>query len=156
VPGWYGCCCIKWVNEIAVVHDRAEATTQMIEYAQRTHQRGAPKLALAYEPAVIDSAAMPVRVEKWVVGREARYLVVGISWGGTRPARSLEIRFGRAEEYTPVENSGSDSAAPWRLWSHWWVPRGSGMYEIALRVADPGVRTRRLDLGYYARLLRID
>lgn len=151
VPGWYGCCCIKWVNEIASVDDRAEATSQMIEYAERTHQRGTPKLAAEYEPPVIDSAAMPVRIEKWVAGREVRYLVVGISWGGTRPAQSLEIRFSPDEDFTPLNNSSSGGTLPWKLWTHWWVPRKPGRYEIALRVADAGVRTRRLDLGYYAR-----
>src|ERR1700730_13152058 len=29
VPGWYGCTCIKWVNEIAPVDEAAEATAQM-------------------------------------------------------------------------------------------------------------------------------
>ncbi len=156
VPGWYGCCCIKWVNEIAIVDEGAEATSQMIEYAQRTHQRGTPKLAADYEPAIIDCAAMPVRVEKWVAGREVRYLVVGISWGGARPARSLEIRFSPDEEFIPLNNTWSGGTLPWRLWTHWWVPRTPGRYEIALRVADSGVRTRRLDLGYYARSVRID
>jgi len=156
VPGWYGCCCVKWLNEIATVDDGAEATSQMIEYAQRTHQRGTPKLAADYEPPVIDCAAMPVRVEKWVAGRESRYHVTGISWGGMRPAQSLEIRFGRDEEYVLVDNSGTDAGVPWRLWTHWWVPRAPGRYEITLRVADAGVRTRRLDLGYYARAVEID
>ena len=27
VPGWYGCCCIKWVDRIELVPDAAPATT---------------------------------------------------------------------------------------------------------------------------------
>ena len=155
VPGWYGCCCIKWVDEISIVDDRAEATSQMIEYAQRTHQRGTPKLAADYESPVIDCAAMPVRIEKWVAGREVRYRIAGISWGGARPAQSLEIRFNDGD-YAPVDHYlPGDALVPWRLWTHWWVPQAWGTYEIRLKVADPGVRTRRLDLGYYARTVQI-
>src|SRR5215468_2447274 len=66
VPGWYGCACIKWVNRIELVADEAAATTQMVEFAARTHQSGRPPLARDYLPAVIDTAAMPVRLEKWV------------------------------------------------------------------------------------------
>ena len=40
VPGWYGCTCIKWVDEITLVSDDAPATSQMQEYAARTHQQG--------------------------------------------------------------------------------------------------------------------
>lgn len=155
VPGWYGCCCIKWVDRISMAGDRAEATTQMIEYAGRTHQQGTPKLAADYESPVIDSAAMPIRVEKWIAGREARYRIVGIAWGGTRPALSLEIRFNDSS-YAPVDLSPSDPSVPWRLWTYWWVPSAWGTYEMTLRVADPGVRTRRLDLGYYVRAVRIE
>jgi DMSO/TMAO reductase YedYZ molybdopterin-dependent catalytic subunit len=45
VPGWYGCTCIKWVDRITLVDDAAEATSQMAEYAGRTHQNGSPRLA---------------------------------------------------------------------------------------------------------------
>ena len=72
VPGWYGCTCIKWVNEIALIDDAAPATSQMREFAQRTHQTGFPKLARDFQPATIDLAAMPVRVEKWLKGDTAR------------------------------------------------------------------------------------
>jgi hypothetical protein len=40
LPGWYGCACIKWVNEIRAVDESAEATSQMKKYAARTHQHG--------------------------------------------------------------------------------------------------------------------
>jgi DMSO/TMAO reductase YedYZ molybdopterin-dependent catalytic subunit len=67
VPGWYGCACIKWVNEITLVDETAEATSQMQEFAGRTGQQGVPKLARDYKPATIAQAAMPTRVEKWLV-----------------------------------------------------------------------------------------
>jgi len=41
VPGWYGCVCIKWVNEITLMDDLAEATSQMQEFAERTSSRSA-------------------------------------------------------------------------------------------------------------------
>ena len=103
VPGWYGCTCIKWVNEIALIDDAAPATSQMCEFAQRTHQTGFPKLARDFQPATIDLAAMPVRVEKWLKGARLEYRVVGILWGGSRRTSALEIRFNRDMKYVPVE-----------------------------------------------------
>ena len=37
-PGWCGCACIKWVDRIERVADDAPATSQMLEFAARTHQ----------------------------------------------------------------------------------------------------------------------
>jgi len=48
------------------VDDAAESTSQMLEYATRTHQNGSPRLAKDFLPARIDHAAMPIRVEKWM------------------------------------------------------------------------------------------
>src|SRR4029453_16795682 len=64
VPGWYGCAWIKWVNDIRVVGDREPATSQMKEFAGRTHQTGRHELAGNYTPADIQTAATPIRVEK--------------------------------------------------------------------------------------------
>ena len=85
VPGWYGCVCVKWVNQIDFVSDDAPATSQMQEYAGRTMQMGVPSLARDYQPAVVDIAAMPTRIEKWLVGGKIRYHVTGIQWGGLAP-----------------------------------------------------------------------
>jgi DMSO/TMAO reductase YedYZ molybdopterin-dependent catalytic subunit len=76
VPRWYGCACIKWVNEIAVTDDAVEATSQMQEYAARTMQSGVPIMAREYKPAFIEQAAMPIRIEKWVEDEKTRYRVV--------------------------------------------------------------------------------
>ena len=64
VPGWYGCTWIKWVNEIRLVGPDEAATTQMVEFANRTHQAEPFKLAKDYTPADIQTAATPVRIEK--------------------------------------------------------------------------------------------
>ena len=83
VPGWYGCACIKWVNRIELVPDEAPATSQMHEFAARTHQpfdrlkAGTEVVARDFVPAVIDTAAMPVRVEKWAIDGRLAYRVVG-------------------------------------------------------------------------------
>src|SRR6266581_3266602 len=42
VPGWYGCACIKWVNRLELVAEDAPATSQMREFASRTHQPSEP------------------------------------------------------------------------------------------------------------------
>jgi len=93
MPGWYGCTSIKWVNAITFVDENFLATSQMQEFAARTHQQGVPKLARDYRPAIIDQAAMPIRVEKWFVDGRIKYRVLGILWGGSRLVKALEIRF---------------------------------------------------------------
>jgi DMSO/TMAO reductase YedYZ molybdopterin-dependent catalytic subunit len=64
VPRWYGCASIKWVNAIELVPDDVAATSQMQEFASRTFQDGRPERARDYTPAVLDHAAMPIRIEK--------------------------------------------------------------------------------------------
>ena len=154
VPGWYGCTCIKWVNELRYVGDDEPATSQMREFASRTLQSGTPELARDYQPAEIDLAAMPVRVEKWLVGGVIQYRVVGIQWGGAARTDRLEIRFGDGA-WEPVCTVDL-TPATWALWEHPWSPTATGNYSIALRTTDPSIRTRRLDAGYYLREVAID
>jgi DMSO/TMAO reductase YedYZ molybdopterin-dependent catalytic subunit len=155
VPGWYGCTCVKWVNEITWVDDAAEATSQMQEFATRTQQQGVPKLARNYEPALMDQAAMPTRIEKWLVGERIQYRAVGILWGGARPVKALEIRFNPDEDYVGVESFQHTVNDPWSFWSHMWTPKQTGTYIIRLRVKDPQVAARRMDAGYYVRTVEI-
>ena len=155
VPGWYGCTCIKWVNTITLVDASAEATSQMKEYAARTHQSGAPLLASDYQPAIIDQAAMPIRVEKWLVSGKIKYRVVGIAWGGSRALKTLEIRFNPDQDYVRVDHFEQLNNDPWTLWSHAWSPSAPGMYSIRLAVKEPQIRVRRLDSGYYVRSVEI-
>jgi DMSO/TMAO reductase YedYZ molybdopterin-dependent catalytic subunit len=154
VPGWYGCTCIKWVNELRFVGEDEPATSQMREFASRTHQSGTPALARDYQPAEIDLAAMPVRVEKWLVSGAIRYRVVGIQWGGAARTDQLEIRFGDAA-WQPICMTNVPQT-PWALWEHPWQPAATGVYAITLRTTDPALRTRRLDSGYYLREVTID
>jgi len=154
VPGWYGCTCIKWVNELRFVGEDEPATSQMREFASRTHQSGTPDLARDYLPAEIDLAAMPVRVEKWLVSGAIHYRVVGVQWGGAARTDQLEIRFGQ-DPWQPICMTNV-SQAPWALWEHPWRPAAPGVYAITLRAADPSIRTRRLDTGYYLREVAID
>ncbi len=154
VPGWYGCTCIKWVNEIRFVGDDEPATSQMQEFASRTFQNGTPALARDYLPAEIDLAAMPVRVEKWQVSGAIRYRVVGIQWGGAARTDGLEIRFGDGA-WQPICMNGVPQT-PWALWEFDWQPAAIGDYAITLRATDRSIRTRRLDTGYYLRQVRID
>jgi hypothetical protein len=157
VPGCYGCCCIKWVNEIRVVPDDVPATLQMREYASRTHQAGIPELARDYDYPVIDAAAMSVRVERWLLKNRPAYLVAGIVWGcGHEQVRRLEVRFNAEEAYVPVSHLYPSSENPWRFWWHRWMPPRKGNYRIQLRIAGPNLRTRRLDAGFYTRSVSID
>jgi DMSO/TMAO reductase YedYZ molybdopterin-dependent catalytic subunit len=172
VPGWYGCTAIKWVNEIALVDDEAAATDHMHEYAARTHQDPAgarddllirsgrrpegPRLAREFRPATIDPAALPMRVERLSdAGGRISYRIVGIVWGGRTPVRHLSIRLNADLAFAPVEEIGRGDEWTWALWSHRFPPPAPGRYRIELVVKDPAVRTRRLDMGFYAREIDI-
>jgi DMSO/TMAO reductase YedYZ molybdopterin-dependent catalytic subunit len=173
VPGWYGCACIKWVDRIERVADDAPATLQMLEFAARTHQPfdsaavaaslraeahdpGALK-ARDFVPATIDTAAMPVRVEKWRVNGRLEYRITGIIWGGSMPTNALSIRFKSGGPWTRVEHCPLPaSTLTWSLWTYTWRPDAPGRYEIVLRVDDPSIRTRRLDIFFYVREIYVD
>lgn len=155
MPGWYGCTCIKWVNEIAWVPENSPSTAQMQEFAGRTEQDGIPPLAKDFAPAVIDPAAMPIRIEQWQVGSQTRYLVVGILWGQATSVRQLEIQMNEDDAYAPVPTLEPAHGHDWRFWAYPWTPDHAGSYTIRLRVAEPKVRTRRLDRGYYKRTVEI-
>jgi DMSO/TMAO reductase YedYZ molybdopterin-dependent catalytic subunit len=157
VPGWYGCAWIKWVNELRWVGADEAATTQMMEFAFRTHQDGIPALARDYAEPAIDTAAMPIRIEQRRVDGHVEYRVVGIVWGGTQVVDRLVIRFGSRDRGTAFPICPAPSThRSWSLWSYRWRPEEPGYYDISLRAADPQVRTRRLDLAFYIRRVRID
>jgi len=156
VPGWYGCTCIKWVNQIDFVDQNAPATAHMIEFSGRTHQRREATLARDFLPATIDHAAMPVRIEKWLIDGRIAYQIVGIQWGGDEPLNSLAIRFQPDQPFAPVDECPlPTTTATWSLWSHRWTPSRPGRYEITMRVTDPSIRTRRLDASFYRRFVEI-
>jgi DMSO/TMAO reductase YedYZ molybdopterin-dependent catalytic subunit len=155
VPGWYGCACIKWVNEIVLVDDFADATSQMQEYASRTMQSGVPQLARDYRSAVVEQAAMPIRVEKWSAEGRIKYRIIGILWGGSCLVKSLGIRFNPEENYVPVDSFRQTANEPWSFWEHTWTPKQPGRYLIRLRVMEPTVVARRLEAGYYVRSVDI-
>ena len=156
LPNWYGCACIKWVNAIMAIDEGAETTTQMKEYSSRTHQNGVPELARDYEPAVIDPAAMPIRIEQWMVNGKISYRVVGLLWGQINGVESLEIRFTPGGDYVPIEKLGPAAGNAWRFWTHFWRPKERGIHEVRVRVPDPLIRTRRLDAGYYVRKVNVE
>jgi DMSO/TMAO reductase YedYZ molybdopterin-dependent catalytic subunit len=155
VPGWYGCTAIKWVNEIALVDDEAPATDHMREYAGRTGQDPAvPQRARDFKPASIDPAAVAVRVDELgaAAGRST-YQIVGIAWGGRAPVRHLGIRVDPNAAFAPVDEIGRGDGRTWTLWSHRLPALARGRHRIELAIA--GVRTRRLDTGFYAREIEI-
>jgi DMSO/TMAO reductase YedYZ molybdopterin-dependent catalytic subunit len=157
VPGWYGCACIKWVDRIDLVSDDAAATSQMREFAARTHQNAEARIARDFVPAIIDTAAMPVRAEKWLIDGRLAYRLTGIIWGGAKPTNALSIRFKTNEPWVRVDDCPLPaSTLTWSFWSHTWRPAAPGRYQIVLKIDDPTIRTRRLDLFFYVREVVID
>jgi hypothetical protein len=129
----------------------------MLEFAFRTHQDGIPALARDYVEPAIDTAAMPVRIEQRRVAGRVEYRVVGVVWGGSRPVDRLIIRFGGRDPGTTFAICPAPRTHhTWSLWTYRWRPAEPGYYDISLRVADPAIRTRRLDLSFYIRRVRID
>lgn len=167
VPGWYGCTWIKWVNEIRLVGPDEPATTQMVEFANRTHQAEPFKLAKDYTPADIQTAATPVRIEKRRTAGGIEYRMVGIVWGGTKVVDRLAVRITPGAPTPQPFDSTSGAFTPfavcptpkthatWNLWEYRWKPTAPGTYDIALKVADPSVPQRRLDSGYYLRQVKV-
>lgn len=155
VPGWYGCVCVKWVNQIEFVSDDAPATSQMQEYAGRTMQTGVPALARDFRPAVADTAAMPTRIEKWRIGGKIQYRVMGLQWGGSAPSPALEIRLGSGERFVPVPHISPSPAGNWSFWSCDWSPPRTGTFAIRIRPNAGNITATRLDSGYYDRTVDI-
>ncbi len=155
VPGWYGCACIKWVNEIRLVDESTEATSQMHEYAHRKMKICIPKLAWDYQPATVDATAMPIRIERWRLNDKIKYRIVGIYWGGSQPVRGLRIQLGSGEDYATVSDIRRKNGNTWGSWTFVWMPKKRGIYTMRMQVFAPAVRTRRLDAGYYTRTVNI-
>jgi DMSO/TMAO reductase YedYZ molybdopterin-dependent catalytic subunit len=157
IPGWYGCSWIKWVNEIRLVGPDERATSQMVEFANRTHQTEPHGLARDYTPADIQTAATPVRVEKRKTPTGLEYRIVGIVWGGKKAVDRLQIRFGKDDPFKPFAVCPAPKThTMWSLWEYRWKPAAPGTYDIALEVADQSIPQRRLKTGYYMRQVVID
>jgi DMSO/TMAO reductase YedYZ molybdopterin-dependent catalytic subunit len=154
VPGWYGCVCIKWVNQIDFVAADAPATSQMREYASRTLQKGVPSVACDYEPATIGSAAIPIRLEKWRLDRTILYHIAGIAWGPGSSGK-WQIRFSPEEEFIPVDTVVAAVGDTWSFWSYRWLPKRTGEFTIRLRLPGEKHDTRKLNSGYYDRSVEI-
>ena len=100
---------------------------------------------------------MPVRAEKWISGGRVEYRITGIIWGGATPTNALSIRFRSNQPWTRVDDCPLPaSTLTWSLWTHTWRPDAPGRYQIVLKVTDPAIRTRRLDLFFYVREIQID
>jgi DMSO/TMAO reductase YedYZ molybdopterin-dependent catalytic subunit len=157
IPRWYGCAWIKWVHEIRLVGADEPATSQMREYAGRTHQTRRYDLARDYTAPEIEAAAMPIRVDTWRGPLGFTYVITGIVWGGARPVERLEIRFGAQDSWKPFSVCPTPlTAAIWSLWTYRWRPDRPGQYEITLRISDTSVPQRRLDASYYLRQINIE
>jgi DMSO/TMAO reductase YedYZ molybdopterin-dependent catalytic subunit len=156
VPGWYGCTCIKWVNEIVLVDEDEPATAQMMEFASRTHQRGTPTSARDYIPASLDQAATATRVERWMIDGAPLYKVIGVMWGGYEPTNALLFRDGTGT-VIPVDVCPPQTQnALWTVFQHPWRPSAVGDYELSYFIDDDAIPQRRLASGFYNRAVRID
>ena len=156
VPGWYAATWIKWIDEIRLVGAKEPATSQMTEFAGRTHQSARHDLARDYVAPEIQVAAVPIRIERRRTTTGIAYRIVGILWGGRQKVDRLAIRFGVDGSWTPFPVCGaSGPSGTWSLWEFQWQPARPGTYSIFLTVPDRSVPQRRLDAAYYMREVMI-
>jgi hypothetical protein len=145
------------VHEIRLVGADEPATSQMKEFAGRTHQTARHDRASDYSPADIQAAAMPVRVEKRRTPTGLVYRIVGIVWGGSKAVGRLAIRFSRDDAPAIFTVCPSPTThAIWSLWDYVWTPPARGIYRITLTIPDSSTPQRRLDTEYYARDVTIE
>ena len=159
VPGWYGCAWIKWVNEIALGRRRRAAPRRRCWSSRSARTRTtSPTLARDYEAPAIDTAAMPIRVEQRRVDGATRVPHrrhrLGRHAAGRSPGHPL--RLARSRHAGSRLPGAVDAPHVVALDATAGGPTEPGYYDITLRAADPAVRTRRLDLSFYIRRVRID
>lgn len=150
IPHWWGCASIKWVNSLNFVDETATATSQMQEFAGRTHQSGTPNLARDYIPAMRDPTGAPVRLERWLDGDEVVHRIIGIYWGPAVDESLWEIQIGNGPWQAMTFCVPRTTENTWGLWEK--VVRGiTGEQIVGLRLSDSTIQTRRLDSGWYFR-----
>jgi hypothetical protein len=150
VPGWYGCCDLKWVDEIAWVGEDEPATAQMREFAARTAQDGVPDLARDYAPAEMGVSAVVARVEEWETDAgERALLAVGVVWGGRAPATGLHLWMGD-EDLGEVHLCRRDDPSTWGLWACALPSDAAGASVLRLTL-DDAAAAPRLVARYYDR-----
>lgn len=151
VPGWFGCCAIKWVRSIVLVPPDAPATRQMAEYASRTHQDGVPGLARDFRPATVACAAVVTRVTR--TGRT--FAAEGLVWGGTCPVARVVVRVeGRDAARADVVQAGGPREN-WGFFRARFDPGRASEAVLDAR-ADAPVPQPRVDAGWYARRVALD
>jgi hypothetical protein len=95
---------------------------------------------------------MPIRVERRRARGRVFYRLFGIQWGGRQPTDALAIRFA---DGAPAVNVDECPRPPgtrtWSFWRHDWHPAAPGEYAVSLSLADPRLRSLRLDRGFYTR-----
>lgn len=155
VPNVFGCACIKWVDRIDLVPDDALATSQMKEYASRTHQHVPFDFARQYTPPVVEAAALAVRVEHRRVSGKVRLRILGLVWGGAKPTELMRIFLDEAPGDPLVVKAPASSASTWGFWEYLGPPLGPGLHTVRLRVEPIDAPQRRLDLGWYTRTFEV-
>ena len=153
----YGCSWIKWVNEIRLVGPDEPATSQMVEFAARTHQSAAAQVRARLRAGRHPHRRHAGRVEKRKGPNGLEYRIVGIVWGGTKAVDRLAIRFANDQPFTPFEICPAPKThTMWSLWEDRWKPAAPGTYTISLEVPDQSVPQRRLKSGYYMRQVKVE
>lgn len=155
VPGYYGCSCIKWVDRIELVADDAPATTQMKEFAGRTHQHYAFETAREYSPPFVQAAAMCTRAEHRRVDGKARLRLRGVVWGGESPTTLVRLFIGAGGGDPVIVKTVAATASTWGMWEYLAPPLAPGRYDVRLRVEPIQTPQRRLDSGWYARTFEV-
>lgn len=145
VPDWYAMASVKWLSRIEVLDHPFEGRFQTEKYVYRHRELG-------------EGAPVPVtrlRVKSLIVSPEesARItagqptIVRGRAWSGAGAIAKVEVDVGGGWETARlVPGTGPHD---WTSWSWIWVPKRTGLVEIAARASDaPGyVQPERPELN---------
>ena len=148
VPGWYGCCNVKWVQSVRIVAEDTPSTAQMREFASRTHQDGVPSLAADFRPARAELSAVVVQVDELGNGLHRFH---GVAWGERSGSLTLHV----GERTFPVPRALQGPQHTWEYWSVDVDLALQGPQEVYV-TGDPGVPQLRLDSRFYDRTVSFD
>ncbi len=150
VPGWFGCCAIKWLHSIERVPPDAPPSRQMAEYASRTHQDGVPDRAADYRPARMELAAVVTRVTR----ANGQFTAEGIVWGGSVRVAHVDLRVNGEDA---VRASVVQAGGARENWGFFRARFDGRPAEATLDArADEPVPQPRVDARWYERRVALD
>jgi len=124
VPGYYGFVWRKWLKEL-ILKEEKYADPQWV---------ASMKVIKSEKVMLTSKILMPKDNE--VLTRKP-YVVAGVSWGGEKSIRRVEVSFDKGLTWEPAEIVWRPSHPyAWVVWRLLWVPPAEGPYVVTVRAID--------------------